>query len=341
MIVDPHFAVAAEAIGVDGDCLDHGLPAADGRAFLVQHRPAAAQHRDVGGGAAHVGDQDVILARQVTRADQARGRAGENRLDRAGQRQVGLDQRPVALHHHQRRLDALARQQPFDRLHQLLQLRNEARVERGGERAARRVELGGELVAAGHRLSGQLAHQGAHRDLVRRIAHREIAADREGRDLGRVLQDRRAHRRHVQLGLRLAGRLVAAGHHHHRIAAHRLAQAGALQRLGIVAHEDEADRRAVLFHDRVGGEGGGDRDHGDVGDAAVRRQMRQDRLDRAGQPDREVMLGGERLGLGDHAAIDLGARGVEQDRVGVGSARIEPKQDRQVTLRKMASPAGS
>ena len=245
---------------MDGDRLDHGLPAADGRAVLVQYRPAAAQHRDVGGGAAHVGDEDVVLAREMPRTDQARRRTRQNGLDRAGQRQVGLDQRAVALHHHQRRLDALAREQPFHRLHQLLQLRNEPRIQRGGQRAARRVELGGELMAAGHRLAGQFAHQRAHRDLVRRIAHREIAADREGRDLRRVLQDRRAHRRRRRaracgspVGLWPPATITTGS------PPMRLAQAGALQGLGIVAHEDEADRRAMLFHDRVGREGGGDR----------------------------------------------------------------------------------
>ena len=127
---------------------------------------------------------------------------------------------------------------PSHRADQLLQLGNEARVEGAGQRAARRIELRGQLVAAGHRQVGQLADQLAHRDLMRRIAHREIAADGEGRDLRRMVRDRRPHRREVERPLLVAGRLVAAGDEDDRIAAQRLAQAGAIQRLGVVAQQD-------------------------------------------------------------------------------------------------------
>ena len=57
--VEVHLAVAAEAAGAHIDRLDHGAPAADQRALGADGGPAADHDRDVGGGAAHVGDDEI------------------------------------------------------------------------------------------------------------------------------------------------------------------------------------------------------------------------------------------------------------------------------------------
>ena len=75
------FGIAAKAEGAHGDGLDHGAVAADGGALGVEARAPAVEHGDVGGGAADVGDDGVVEAGHVARADEACGRAGQNCLD--------------------------------------------------------------------------------------------------------------------------------------------------------------------------------------------------------------------------------------------------------------------
>ena len=81
--VEVHFAVAAEdTLGAHIDRLHHGAPCADQRALAADHRPAAGHHRDVGGGTAHVRDDEVLQAGEEARADDARRRPRQNRLAR-------------------------------------------------------------------------------------------------------------------------------------------------------------------------------------------------------------------------------------------------------------------
>ncbi len=107
----------------------------------------------------------------------------------------------------------------------------------------------------------------------------------------------------------------------HRIAAERGLQVGPLQRLGVIADQDQADRRAMTLDDGIGGQGRG---HGDQGNIPRQRplgQMRQHPFDRPFEADRQVMLGGERLRRSD----DPGRR-VEEDGIGIGAAGIQAEQ---------------
>src|SRR6185369_625562 len=93
VLVQPRLAVAAEAEGVDAHRLYHGAEAAHGGAVTVEHGAPAGQQRDIGGGAAHVGDEDILLAREVTRAHDAGRGTREDRLHRAFHGDGSFDQR--------------------------------------------------------------------------------------------------------------------------------------------------------------------------------------------------------------------------------------------------------
>ena len=81
--------------------------AADQRALGADHRTAAGDDRDIGGGAAHVGDHEVLEAGEKSSPDDARRRTRQDGLDRILERHLGLHQRAVALDDHQRRIDRL------------------------------------------------------------------------------------------------------------------------------------------------------------------------------------------------------------------------------------------
>jgi hypothetical protein len=88
---------------VDG--LDHGLVAADPRAFRRDRRAGAADQPDIRRRPANVRDDGVGQAGQVRGADLAGRRAAEDRLDRPGAGESGGDQRAVASDEHQRCID--------------------------------------------------------------------------------------------------------------------------------------------------------------------------------------------------------------------------------------------
>ena len=74
-LVVAHVAVAAETVRVHRDRRHHRLMTAHRRTVGADDGHAVAQHRDVGGGAADVGDDRVGEAGEMSRADQAGGRA--------------------------------------------------------------------------------------------------------------------------------------------------------------------------------------------------------------------------------------------------------------------------
>ena len=116
--------------------------------------------------------------------------------------------------------------------------------------------------------------------------------------------------------LLIAAGLMAAGDEDHGIPAQGLAQAGAIEGRGLVAREQQADRARMAFDDRVGGQRGGEADHGDLA-----RRFRENALHGPRQADREIMLGGEGFGRGEHALVRI-----EEHRVGVGSAGVEAEK---------------
>ncbi len=151
-----------------------------------------------------------------------------------------------------------------DRADQLLQLGNEAGIERHGQGPARCIELRGQFMTAAYRLVREIADHLPDGDLMRRVAHREITGDGKGRDLGRVGQDGLADGLDVERRLFVARRLVTATVTNTTGSVPRACfEAGTLQRFHIIAQQNEADRRAVAFDDGVGGER---RRHGDQRD---------------------------------------------------------------------------
>ena len=168
-----HFAVAAQANRIDLHRLDHGPPIADHRAVKTQGWQAAAHDRNIGGGAAHIGDDGVLQTAERTRAQHAGGRTGQHRADRALQGAGHIDQRTIAFDNHQRRVNMAMGQGALHRINQGFDVRNHARVQRGGQRAARRAQAGSQLMAAGHGHITQFLHPGAQLHFMGRVAHRK------------------------------------------------------------------------------------------------------------------------------------------------------------------------
>ena len=168
-------AVAAQTVSMDGDRFHHGPPAGNRSAFPIQHRKTVGEQRDIRGRAAHVGDDDILFAGEMTRADDAGGRARQDRLDRPGQGKFRRDERTVALHDHQRCAHTLFRHQAFDGTDQLLQLGDQSGIEGGGQGPSWGVESRRQFVAAAARFAGEPPDQIARAQFMHRIAHREEA----------------------------------------------------------------------------------------------------------------------------------------------------------------------
>ncbi len=265
--------------------------------------PAAGDHRDIGGGAAHVGDHEVLEPGEKSRAHDARRRTRQDGLDRILERHLGLHQRTVALDDHQRRIDRLLDQHSAERLDEMADLRREPRVQRGGERAARRIELRAQFVRAGHRLRRQCADDAARPQLMRRIAHREIGGDRERFDAGPVLAHRALDGGLVQrLGF-LAGRGVAARNARHHAVAVAL-ETRALDHGLVETDHERAHGAEAVFDHGIGGERGR---HGHeahlcaAGAVRAARQNAEHRADRLTDADRKIPGGGQRLCARDDA----------------------------------------
>ena len=90
--VEVDFAVAAEAAGAHIHRLDHRAPDADERALGAHDGASPGHHRDVRGGAAHVGNDEIRSAGEKPRSDDARRRTRQDGLDRVLERNLRLHQ---------------------------------------------------------------------------------------------------------------------------------------------------------------------------------------------------------------------------------------------------------
>ncbi len=110
MFIDAHFAVATQPIGMDGHGLDHGAPAAPppttAPSLFRTGRPWRSMAMSVV--VPPMSDTITVSAPDRCRAP-TRLAAGPERMVSTGQvkRHLLIDERTIALHHHQRRLDAL------------------------------------------------------------------------------------------------------------------------------------------------------------------------------------------------------------------------------------------
>ena len=84
-----------------------------GKCLIAGEVWTAFENRDVGRRAADIGNHGVVEAGQVPCADEARRRAGKDRLDRAQARFFGRDQGAVTAHHHHWHVDAARLQETF------------------------------------------------------------------------------------------------------------------------------------------------------------------------------------------------------------------------------------
>ena len=165
VLVAPDDAAAAGADRADRD-LGHQIGVFVDHRLLVEHRFSALDHRDVEGGAAHIGAEDVGLA--VSRAEKPRA---EDAADRAG---IEHQQRAAA--------HVLHRRQPAHRM---------------GEQERRPVALGAEkrgqaLQIVDHPGPDIGVHHRRHRALVLAQHRRELGRDGDV-DFGMVARDAVAH----------------------------------------------------------------------------------------------------------------------------------------------------
>jgi len=310
---EAHVAVAAQACGGDVRGLDTRQPSTHTSPLRADaHEPLADDGR-VGGGPAHVEDDGILDAGEVLGPGDAGRRAGEHRLDRSLQRGLAVDQRPVALDHRQRRLDATAFQGHADGVDQPPDHRQQAPVEDRGIRPADEVETARKLVPAD---DGEL-RAGAdglhHLQLVGGVLDPRIAGDREGVDARRnELLHRRGHLDGVdrlELGA-VDGQAPAHEAHVGPLDVRGRRQPGS---------QDDGSRYAAFALDnRVGGQGRGERHEPDlrgIGNAQT--------IERLLDADQQIMGRGESLGLGDQ----LASAQVIQDAVGVGAAGVDAQAD--------------
>ena len=227
-VVDLHFGIAAEAVSAHGDGLDHGAIAADHGAIGIQPRPAILHDGNVGGRAADIGNNGIVEAGEIARADETCGGTRQDSLDRPELGFVSRNQGAVAAHHHHRRGNAARGQKSFAGADEAVDHRDKAGIEQRRQGAARAAQLGREFMAAGDGQMRDLADAVAHSDFMSRIPHGEIAGDGEGRYRFGQFRQRVAQRRQIERVF-IAVNIVAAGKIDHRIGPQRIRQTIALE----------------------------------------------------------------------------------------------------------------
>ena len=206
-----------QAHGVNVHRLHHGAPPPDLSTIGVDSGATLLQLRDVGRRASHVYyPQAASRVRPRVRGGQVPGshdagrRSRENRLDGALHGPPGPHQRAVPFDDHQRSGDAHPLQRAPDGGDELSQQRDQPRVQGHRRRPAHGVETSGQFVTTGDRHAGQFFYQSTHAQLVSRVAHAEVAGDREGLHSVAPGQDSLPRRRLIQRFDFVAGPVVAA-----------------------------------------------------------------------------------------------------------------------------------
>ncbi len=120
----------------------------------------------------------------------------------------------------------------------MIEHRNQPRIEKRGQRAARTAEFRGEFMTAGDRQARYLPDPVTHSLFMCRIAHGEIACDGEGGHFGRKRGQSRIQRRHIERCF-ASVYVVATFQIEHRIAAKRVGKSVPLQVIRAEADHDE------------------------------------------------------------------------------------------------------
>ena len=319
-VVVAHLAVAAQPVGVHRHSGDHCLMPAHGGTELAHGGHAGAQHGDVGGGAADVGDDGVAEPGEMGRAHQAGGRPGENGLDGSLAHELGRHERTVAAHHHHGGIDTSFGEGAGGGGHQVVDDGDEPRVQHRRDRTFRPVQLGRQIVAHAHCLASAFADERCGSEFVGRVAHAELGRHGVGVDAFVDRIDPGSESGEVEQRTFAAVRIVPTGQHQGGVAGQCLGQSGAGQHLIVEADDHRANGAAAPFHQRIGGQRGGQRHQFDA--VGVHLGMCQRGIDGAADADRQIVMGGGGLGRG-HDGV---ARLVVHHGIGERATRVDTEQ---------------
>ena len=317
-----HLAVAAQPGGAHGHRFDHRAVGANARALRIDLGQAAAQQGDIGGRATDIRHQRIGFARQPARAHNAGGRAGQDRLNGALAHHRCRNQRAIAAHHHQGRINADHCQMTLAGGDQPVDHADQPGVQHRRQRPFRPVELRGKFVRTGHGPPGHPADQGAGRHLVGRIAGGKAGCHGKAHHLIRQTRHGSFQRLQIQRAGFLPGMAMPTGQPDHRIAAQRLGQTAPVQIAVIEADEDQRNPAALAFDQRIGGQRGGQRHQPHL--ARRNPGPGQRRIHRTPDAQRQIAARGQRLGRADHPVCRL----VHDHRIGIGAACVNTQKIR-------------
>ena len=300
--------------------LDHRAVTTDRGTVGPERRHAVAHDRDVGGGAADVGDHGIVGVGEMGRTDEAGGRTREDRLDRTLLHEVDRHERTVAAHDHHRGVDPPFHETPAGSGDEVVDHGDETGVEQGSDASLRAPEAGRQHMATGHRLSGAFADEFAGGELVLGVARGELGSDGEAINLVGDLVDAGGQFVEVERLNRITVAVVTSTDDDDGVVADRFSQTTTIEGVLVKADRDEARRTARALDQGVGGERGGERHHLDR--RRIDRGVGHGRIDRPTDPDRELVVRGGRLRLGD----DLPGALVVHDGIGVRPPGIDTQR---------------
>ncbi len=317
---ESNLAVAAEAVRVHQHRLDHRAVATDGGAVGSERRHAVAHDGDVGGGAADVGDHGIVGVGEMGRTDEAGGRTREDRLDRTLLHEVDRHERTVAAHDHHRGVDPPFSETPAGGGDEVVDHGDETSVEQGGDASLRATEAGRQHMAAGHRLSGSFADEFAGGEFVLGVTCGELGGDGEAINLVGDLVDAGGQFVEVERLDRITVAVVTSTDDDDGVVTDRFSQTTAIEGVLVEPDRDEARRTTRALDQSVGGKRGGQRHHLDR--RRIDRSVGHGGIDRPTDPDREFVVRGGRLRLGD----DLPSALVVHDGVGVRPPGVDTQR---------------
>ena len=152
-------------------------------------------------------------------------------------------------------------------------------------------------MATGDRLSGALADEFAGSELVLGVTRGELGGDGEAINLIGDLVDASGKFVEVEWLDRITVAVVTSTDDDDGVVTDRFSQTTAIEGVLVEPDRDEARRTTCALDQGIGGERGGQRHHLDR--RRIDRGVGHGRIDRPTDPDREFVVRGGRLGLGD------------------------------------------
>ena len=313
--------VAAQAEGIDIEALDKGLPVADLDPVLRPPDDVVFDDGDVRRRPAHIDDQGIPGLREGAGPDHTGGRAAQQGLDGALGRKFLRHLGPVAADDRERDVQAHGIEDLADGGREGADDRDQAGVQEGPGPPADGIAVREEGVAQddghvpelleapddlpGPKLIGAAVVGPVELDDADAVAVRQKVRDLPAEGLpvrlvrGRgIRQDPAFH----QQDIRRVGKAVFP--------------VGAHKDLGGDAEKDDLAVASPVFHTGIGRQGRG---QGRL--AAPAQQVRGKQAEDLGDPDLEVLVGGQGLGRSQHSLFFK----IIDDGVRTGPARVDPK----------------